>query len=113
MRGHCRRSTGASGQTRAQENSMAADASGRYLGGRFTRRQVAGAGLAALGGSALAGGSFGFVRGTRAQSQEGPHSTLVTSAGPNPWQEPPVLMSVDGLLDVHLEAKPLPEAGVG
>jgi FtsP/CotA-like multicopper oxidase with cupredoxin domain len=92
---------------------MAAGASGRYLGGRFTRRQVASAGLAALGGSALAGGSFGLVRDTRAQSQGEPQSPLVTNAGPNPWREPPILMSVDGLLDVQLEAKPLSEAGVG
>jgi hypothetical protein len=89
-------------------------ASGRYVGGRFTRRQVAGAGVAALGGSALAGGTFGLVRDTRAQSQGEPHSTsTITSAGPNPWREPPVLMSVDGLLDVALEAKPLLEAGMG
>src|SRR5215211_5878837 len=90
------------GQTRAQENSMAADASGRHLGGRITRRQVAGAGLVALGSSALAGGSFGLVRSTRAQSQGEPQSPLVTNAGPNPWREPPILMSVDGLLDVQL-----------
>ena len=75
----------------------------RSVGGRFTRRQVAGAGVAALGVSALAGGSFGLVRGTRAQipgRNRIPRSA--TSAGPNLWQEPPILMSVDGLLDVTL-----------
>src|SRR3954464_2785677 len=92
---------------------MAAGASGRYVAGRFTRRQITSAGVAALGVSALAGGSFGLVRGTRAQSQEEPYPALVTASGPNPWREPPVLMSVDGLLDVNFEAKPLPEAGEG
>jgi FtsP/CotA-like multicopper oxidase with cupredoxin domain len=93
---------------------MAAGSSRRNVAGRFTRRQVASAGIAALGVSALAGGSAGLVRGTRAQSVGEPHPALATtSAGPNPWQEPPVLMSVDGLLDVTLEAKPLPGAGIG
>ena len=54
---------------------MTARHSRRSVGGRYTRRQVAGAGVAALGVSALAGGSFGLVRGTRAQSQEEPHPT--------------------------------------
>ena len=57
-----------------------AGASGRHSAGRFSRRQVAGAGLAALGVSALAGGSFGLVRGTRAQSQAGPHPALTTTS---------------------------------
>lgn len=93
---------------------MAAGNPRRSVGGRFTRRQIARAGVAALGVGALAGGSAGLVRGTRAQSQEEPHPVPATSsAGPNPWREPPVLMSVDGLLDVDLEAKPLPGAGVG
>jgi len=93
---------------------MTAGNSRRSVGGRYTRRQVAGAGIAALGVSALAGGSFGLVRGTRAQSQEEPHPTsTITSAGPNPWREPPVLMSVDGLLDVDFDARPVPSEGVG
>jgi hypothetical protein len=93
---------------------MAADASRRHVGSRFTRRQVAGAGVAALGLSALAGGSRGLIRGAHAQSEgEPPPATATTSAGPNPWREPPVLMSVDGLLDVEFDARPVPSEGVG
>ncbi len=93
---------------------MVGRTSPRDLGGRFSRRQITRAGVAALGVSALAGGSFGMVRGTPAQSQEEPHPASTTiSAGPNPWREAPVLMSVDGLLDVTLDAKPMPEAGMG
>src|SRR5215213_2289816 len=93
---------------------MAANASRRHGGGRFTRRQVAGAGCAALGLSALAGGSRGLIRGAHAQSEGEPApASVTTSAGPNPWREPPVLMSVDGLLDVEFDARPVPTAGVG
>lgn len=86
----------------------------RHVGGRFTRRQVAGTGVAALGVGALAGGFAGLVRDARAQPGEAPHPAPATaSAGPNPWQEPPVLLSVDGLLDVELEAMPMPGEGAG
>src|SRR5688500_18885472 len=83
------------GAARTQSPSMAAaGASVRYVRSRSCRPQVVGAGVAALGVSALAGGSFGLVRGTRAQSVGEPHPALATtSAGPNPWREPPVLMS--------------------
>jgi suppressor of ftsI len=93
---------------------MAARASQRYVGGRFNRRQIAGAGVAALGLSALAGGSVGLIRGARAQSEgEQFPASATTSAGPNAWREPPVLMSVDGLLDVEFDARPVPSEGVG
>src|SRR5215211_8670468 len=97
-----------------RETAMTGEASGRRARGRFTRRQIAGTGAAALGLSALAGGSRGLIRGTRAQSEgESAPASATTSAGPNPWREPPVLMSVNGLLDVAFDARPVPSEGVG
>src|SRR3712207_3240457 len=93
--------------------TMAANASRRPGGGRFTRRQVARAGVATLGLGALAGGSAGLIRGARAPSEGETPPPSTTSAGPHPCREPPVLMSVDGLLDVSFEARPLPGAGMG
>src|SRR5215212_295788 len=97
-----------------RETAMAGNASRRHMSGRFTRRQIAGTGAAALGLSALAGGSRGLIRGTRAQSEGEPApASATTNAGPNPWREPPLLMSVDGLLDVAFDARPVPSEGVG
>ena len=93
---------------------MAGNASRHHGGGRFNRRQVAGTGVAALGLSALAGGSVGLIRGAQAQSEGEPApASAATSAGPNPWREPPVVMSADGLLDVDFDARPVPRAGLG
>src|SRR3712207_1342795 len=93
---------------------MAENASRHHVGGRFTRRHVASAGIAALGLSALAGGTAGLIRGVHAQSEgESAPASATTNAGPNPWREPPVLMSVDGLLDVDFDARPVPNEGLG
>src|SRR3954465_11630264 len=97
-----------------QETATAGNASRRHIGGRFTRRHVAGVGVAALGFSALASGSVGLIRGVSTQSEGEPApASATTNAGPNPWREPPVLMSADRLLDVDFDARPVPRAGVG
>lgn len=80
----------------------------RRMAAQTTRRVVAGAALGAAGALTLGGGLAG-LRPARAQQdapqQQGP--------GPNPWRDPEVILSVDGVLEATLDARPLPSAGPG
>ncbi|MCC6315171.1 MAG: multicopper oxidase domain-containing protein, partial [Thermomicrobiales bacterium] len=82
--------------------------SSRPASRRINRRRAAAAGMAALGAVAL-GGASGAGRRALAQAID----PLIGAGGAGGWVEPPVLLSSDRALDVVLDARPVPAAGLG
>jgi FtsP/CotA-like multicopper oxidase with cupredoxin domain len=98
---------------------------------RLSRRGFAAASVGAAGAAALGGGLAGVARPAAAGgaghaghgagwSGSFPLAAIETlasapqlGAGPNRWAEPPTLASSGGVLEVELEAAPLPAAGTG
>jgi len=83
--------------------------------GAASRRRVLGASLGAAGLAAIGGGlAGGLGRGVaRAQGAPARGSEATQGPGPNPWREPPTLLSAGGVLEAVLDARPLAESGVG
>jgi suppressor of ftsI len=77
---------------------------------RLTRRQLAGASLGVMGAAAIGGGLAASLgpTGRIVRAEE-----AAAGPGPNPWQEPPVILSENGVLQATLDARPVAGATHG